>query len=88
MMALTLFFTYTVTMMLSYLLRAGLQIRIQLILGSRIRIRIRVKSWIRNPNLGAVEAPNGAMEGRGRSQLRHGGSNGAVEGLYSVYQCS
>jgi hypothetical protein len=28
-----------------------------------------------------VEAPNGAMEGLGRPQQRHGGSNRAVDGL-------
>jgi hypothetical protein len=48
--------------------------RIRITMASRIRIRIRAKSWITDPhqslNSGAVEAQNGAIKGCGRSQLR------------------
>ncbi len=52
-----------------------------------MQIRIRIKGEKLNTdrhesqNSVALEALNGAMEGRVRSQWRRGGSNGTVEGL-------
>ncbi len=56
--------------------KPGLWIRIRINFGSRIRIAIRGKS----ENSGALEAQNGAVEGRGRSQWRPRGSKGSPGG--------
>jgi hypothetical protein len=61
-----------------YLLPYYSGLRTQINLERRIRIRIRVKSWIRIriqvKNLKHYKAQSGAVEGRGRSQWRNGGS--------------